>query len=606
MIKKASITERLAVWILVSGWVLFAVSHCYAAGDFDGDGKDDIITFIRDSYAEPGRGDVCVALSTGSSFGVGTKWHDFFCLGNEIPGIGDFDGDGKDDIITFIRDTYAEPGRGDVCVALSTGSSFGAGPKWHDFFCIGNEIPDVGDFDGDGKDDIITFIRDSYAEPGRGDVCVALSTGSSFGAGTKWHDFFCIGNEIPAVGDFDGDGKDDIITFIRDTKTGSLRGDVVVALSTGSSFGAGQIWHDFFCIGNEIPIVGDFDGNGKDDIATFLRTVGTGGAEEQDVYVALSTGSSFSGTGVKWNEGFGRRNWIPDSGDFTGDGKDDVCCFLHDTSTTDQGGDVRVARSTGAHFDYAGTWHDWFCVNDEVPTTFAAVFPYYTFNMSFEDASAWCGGYPSDEDDHFAENVYDFLDEFVDTWPYAQYYWGYPHMLAENHLNFVDAVDLAYVSGHGNVSRVTLCNGQKCHLTQCSWGSWSSNSRRGDLEYIAFQSCKVTNLDGAWWDRWISTPNKKGPFSGLHVACGFHNNHWVSPVYSFSDEFAENLEEHFSVRWAWLEAADDENDYVWGHDNIGNVIYLTPYTYERYYEHGSYDRWYHDSDYKMEAQYWDY
>jgi hypothetical protein len=158
------------------------------AGDFNGDGRDDIVTFTRGTTA-----DVYVALSTGYSFtGTGVKWHDWFAAGTEIPAVGDFNGDGKDDIVTFTRG-----GTGDVYVALSTGYSFtGTGVKWHDYFAAGYETPAVGDFNGDGKDDIATFTRSTTA-----DVYVARSTGYSFfGTGVKWHNWFAPGSEIPQPG----------------------------------------------------------------------------------------------------------------------------------------------------------------------------------------------------------------------------------------------------------------------------------------------------------------------------------------------------------------------------------------------------------------------
>jgi len=45
----------------------------------------------------------------------------------------------------------------------------------HDWFGLPNEIPMTGDFNGDGKADLITFLRNTQPEPGRGDVYVALS-----------------------------------------------------------------------------------------------------------------------------------------------------------------------------------------------------------------------------------------------------------------------------------------------------------------------------------------------------------------------------------------------------------------------------------------------
>ena len=207
------------------------------AGDFNGDGRDDIVTFTRGAAA-----DVYVALSTGSSFtGTGSKWHDYFAAGTETPLVGDFNGDGRDDIATFTRGAAA-----DVYVALSTGYSFvGTGAKWHNYFAAGSETPAVGDFNGDGRDDIATFTRGAAA-----DVYVALSTGSSFtGTGVKWHDYFAAGSEIPAIGDFNGDGRDDIATFTR-----GAAADVYVALSTGYSFtGTGVKWHNYFAYGSEIP-----------------------------------------------------------------------------------------------------------------------------------------------------------------------------------------------------------------------------------------------------------------------------------------------------------------------------------------------------------------
>ncbi|HEX2134076.1 MAG TPA: FG-GAP-like repeat-containing protein [Actinophytocola sp.] len=246
--------------------------------DFDGDGRDDIVTFTHGSLA-----DVHVALSTGSAFAGATKWHDFFALDGEVPAVGDVDGDGRDDIVTFTRN-----GLGDVYVARSTGSGFTASAKWHDFFGVAGESPGVADVNGDGRADIVTFTHGGDA-----DVHVALSTGSGFGPAAKWHDSFAMGRTTPRLADVDGDGAADLVAFANDPTA-----DVHVALSTGSGFGTPAKWHDFFALTAEFPYVGDFDGDGRSDIVTFTHNAGA------DVYTALSTGTGF-GPGTRWHDYFG-------------------------------------------------------------------------------------------------------------------------------------------------------------------------------------------------------------------------------------------------------------------------------------------------------------
>nr|WP_239071959.1 FG-GAP-like repeat-containing protein [Amycolatopsis sp. SID8362] len=277
--------------------------------DFTGDGKADVATFTRGSA-----GDVFVAASDGTKFnGTSALWHDRFSVGTEIPLSGDFNGDGKADVATFSRGSTA-----DVYVALSDGTKFdGNGVLWDDFFAANSETPAVGDFNGDGKDDIATFTLGTS-----GDVYVALSDGTKFGASSIWHGDFGFGAEQPYVGDFNGDGKDDVAVFTRGTG-----GDVYVALSDGTKFvGNGVKWHDNFAFNSEIPAIGDFNGDGKDDIATFTR--GTAG----DVFVALSDGTKFVGNSIKWHEYFAANDEMPGTGDFNGDGKDDAITFTRGTA----------------------------------------------------------------------------------------------------------------------------------------------------------------------------------------------------------------------------------------------------------------------------------
>ncbi|MET7747543.1 N-acetylmuramoyl-L-alanine amidase, partial [Micromonospora sp. NPDC005367] len=81
---------------------------------------------------------VFVSLSDGTRFVQNAwRWHDNFAIGDELPGLGDFNGDGRADVVTFTRGTAA-----DVYVALSGGGRFGpTANRWHDQFAPGTDLP---------------------------------------------------------------------------------------------------------------------------------------------------------------------------------------------------------------------------------------------------------------------------------------------------------------------------------------------------------------------------------------------------------------------------------------------------------------------------------
>lgn len=341
-----------------TGWDGNNGYHCYDEYDrmcyndgatyFDNGG---VLTFpcnvvARNRLFDCGHNDYYTTANGGAY--LGSKWNtaksqylrtDGFGASN-----GDFNGDGRDDIVQFARGTS-----GDVHVALSTGSNtFGPATLWHANFAFGQEVPLVGDFNGDERDDVVVFTRGNA-----GDVYVALSNGSSFvGTGVLWHGSFGLKNEIPAVGDFNGDQRDDIATFTRGTT-----GDVYVATSTGASFtGTSVLWNGSTAFEDNHPAVGDFNGDGRDDIAVFTR--GT----TADVFVHLSTGVGF-GAFALWHGSFGFNFEIPAIGDVDGNGRDDIITF-------NRGGfcDVYVAKSNGSSFVGNGVlWHGSFgCGNNIV------------------------------------------------------------------------------------------------------------------------------------------------------------------------------------------------------------------------------------------------
>jgi hypothetical protein len=249
----------------------------FFSGDFDGDGRADILKVWNDG------GDMScdVYLSTGASFKnvrFATKQGGYW--DSQIWKVGDFDGDGKTDLMKLWNDN----GNMTADVHLSKGDHF----EMHRFATKQGGMSDgmkwfVGDFDGDGKADLMKLWDDG----GKMDADVHLSSGSAFtmhrfatkqGAysdSMQWH-----------VGDFDGDGAMDLMKLWNDG--GDMTADV--HLSSGSAFvmhrfatKQGGIWDGMHWI------VGDFNGDGKADLAKFWDDGG-----DMDVDVHTSNGSTFT------------------------------------------------------------------------------------------------------------------------------------------------------------------------------------------------------------------------------------------------------------------------------------------------------------------------
>ncbi len=223
---------------------------------------------------------------------------------------GDFNGDGKDDLARIFNDA----GQASIDVFLSRGNKF-VMHRWATrqggFWDAQKWIS--GDFNGDGKDDLANVFNNA----GGANIDVHLSSGSNFviqhwanQQGGFWD------SQQWVSGDFNGDGKDDLAKAFG---VGGLA-YIDTHISNGSSFAMqhwaaaqGGFWD------SQKWVSGDFNGDGKDDLAKSFNDVGLATIDAH-----LSSGSNFNiqrwetQTGGYWDA----QKWI--SGDFNGDGKDDL------------------------------------------------------------------------------------------------------------------------------------------------------------------------------------------------------------------------------------------------------------------------------------------
>ena len=321
------------------------------SGDFNGDGKDDVASIIAESGHHT---QFAVQLSNGSGFGDQTAWFDnasYAAAGIDQRAVaGDFNGDGKDDLAVLYN--Y---GDGDLkfFTYLSTGSQFSTSLHWYDWSASADYIDNrfvAGDFNGDGKDDVAVMFR--YPS-GTVNIFTFISNGSSFTRQTwsEWSaDMSYVENRFVA-GDFNGDGKDDVAVMFR-YPSGTV--NIFAFISNGSSF-TRQTWNEWSADMSYVEnrfIAGDFNGDGKDDTAVlFCYPNGT-----VNLFVFCSNGSSF--TRVNWLNWSANVSYIENRftvGDFDGNAKDDaVVLFQYPSGQSN----LFTFMSNGSYFTREN-WYQW-------------------------------------------------------------------------------------------------------------------------------------------------------------------------------------------------------------------------------------------------------
>lgn len=233
-----------------------------AVGDFNGDLKPDL------AIASHGSNDVRVLL--GDNKGGFSSAPNPFPVGirPSSVAVGDFNGDLKPDLAIM------NDGSNNVSILLgnSQGSLFGIAQN----FDVGRYPVSVvvGDFNNDMKPDLAVLSAGDAAQLMAPNLMVLLGNGVG-GFGPTSREPVSVQFSIPpravAVGDFNGDGKPDLAVTCADDKL--EHNEVRVLLGNGAGgFGLGSVYP----VGkNPASVaVGDFDGDGKTDIATANYTGG--------------------------------------------------------------------------------------------------------------------------------------------------------------------------------------------------------------------------------------------------------------------------------------------------------------------------------------------
>ncbi|MFL7790658.1 MAG: Calx-beta domain-containing protein [Anaerolineae bacterium] len=321
-----------------------------AAGDVNDDGYDDIVIGSYYDNGQVDEGQAYVYYGSASGLSTTPDWtaesdQDYAYFSGRVGTAGDVNGDGYDDVIIGAGgydNGEADEGRAYVYHGSSSGLS--ATPNWTvESNQAGAEfgaVSTAGDVNGDGYDDVIVGAR-HYTNGQSQEGGVFVYHGSASGLSTTASATLesdqsgaCLGQNVSAAGDVNGDGYDDIVVGAAGYDNPDLdEGRAYVFCGSASGVNTTPAWIEEgdqagAWLGIAVGAAGDVNGDGYADVIVGACFYSNGQYREGRAYVyygrldVASLSPNWIADGNQVAATFGTT--ANTAGDVNGDGYDDV------------------------------------------------------------------------------------------------------------------------------------------------------------------------------------------------------------------------------------------------------------------------------------------
>lgn len=172
------------------------------------------------------------------------------------------------------------------------------------------------------------------------------------------------------------------------------------------------------------------------------------------------------------------------------------------------------------------------------------------------------GGYVYNQgEDRFIRNVWGFIKHFS----YNQYYWNQAYMYTSHAQYYVDYMNIAYYSGHGNYYYLGMGPGASVSGVNLRTAGTGNLNWGRNLRFVIFQSCQViphvpeqnAGKITSWWQPWHASYG--GLFKGVHQAIGYRTNSYSDN--GISSNFGSRIKGGQAVWQSWFNAVNDERSW---------------------------------------------